>query len=69
MSRNSAKKRLADSKKKDRENPIRMCECCHRTFLESEMIYDSDPFSDEIYGDTTKHWQCKNCYHESCMDI
>ena len=46
------------------------CVSCGCWVKEGEhMIYDSDPYADEIHNDNTKVWECSSCRHESAMDI
>ncbi len=33
------------------------------------LIFGADPFAEEINGDPTPIWECKNCRRESAMDI
>jgi hypothetical protein len=48
------------------------CQSCHKWATEHEenpVTFDSDPYDDEINGNTTEVWECENCRHESSMDI
>ena len=60
------------SKSPNYSNPVqgmtatRECESCHQVKL---CTYDTDPFAHEIRGDETLVWQCKECAHESAMDV
>jgi len=39
-------------------------------FTEGNMIeWRSDPFEEEIHGDSTPMWLCDECEHEYAMDI
>lgn len=33
------------------------------------VTFEPDPFSEEIFGDSTPVWQCEDCAEESAMDI
>lgn len=48
---------------------IKTCSSCEEKFVDEDMIYDSNPFDAEINGNYKKVWMCKNCHHESAMDI
>lgn len=45
------------------------CDACRGLFEESEMIYGPDPFLEEIEGDDTPTWLCKDCHYASAMEI
>ena len=42
------------------------CKDCGSEF---NLMWTSDPFSEEIHGDDTPQWQCKGCSLSSAMDI
>ena len=45
------------------------CESCSEWFDKDRIYYEPDPFSEEIYGDSTPMWQCENCLNQSAGDI
>lgn len=36
---------------------------------ENMIVWQTDPFEEEIRGDYTKMWLCENCAYEYAMDI
>lgn len=49
--------------------PKDFCESCHNQFDVEDLIYGPDPYASEINGDNRETVLCRECYHESCMDI
>jgi len=45
------------------------CVGCKKLFKEKEIEYSSDPYAEDIDGDTTKVWECESCREESSRDI
>ncbi len=46
-----------------------ICVGCRKKFPESEIEFAPDPYAEDIGGDKTPVWECRNCRHESAMDI
>jgi hypothetical protein len=44
------------------------CECGKELSIDEQEL-DSDPFASEIHGDESFHLMCKDCIHESAMEI
>jgi hypothetical protein len=42
------------------------CGSCHRV---KPCQFEPDPYAEEINGNKTPVWICRDCYHESLMDI
>lgn len=55
-------------KRSNRPKPGK-CEHCGKEFPREELIHGPDPFQSEINGNETPTVLCKDCYHESMMDI
>lgn len=48
----------------------RLCEgYCGTLHSESEMSYGPDPYADEILGDNTPIWLCRECWNQSENDV
>jgi uncharacterized protein YlaI len=42
------------------------CESCGR---KDDLVYDVNPYTHELYGDTIKVYMCRNCRYEATRDI
>ena len=45
------------------------CIGCGKMFEEKNIIFDVDPYDEEINGSIEKVWECSNCREQSCADI
>lgn len=51
---------------KERMSPEqKACTACVRSFPDSEMVYDVDPYKNEVAGSVEKVFQCRSCYEKS----
>jgi hypothetical protein len=48
---------------------MKCCKCGCEDSLENPVTYEADPFMNEVKGDDTKVWKCKDCRYESAMEI
>ena len=51
---------------------VHECCSCGKWATEHEtnpVIFESDPYAEEINGDSTEVWECEECRHQSAMDI
>jgi hypothetical protein len=44
-----------------------VCESCYKK--SEDLDYCTDPFLEEIHGDTTRFWLCYRCWEDSAHDI
>ena len=46
-----------------------ICAGCGNKFSENEIEFSPDPYAEEINGNDTKVWECKDCRDSSAFDI
>lgn len=45
------------------------CSECGEMVLESDMKYDSNPYAEDVLGDSSKMWICNSCRREMSRGI
>ena len=45
------------------------CYNCKELYPKNELLYTTDPYAEEIYGDNRLHWFCERCFDELAADI
>lgn len=60
---------VSDVRKRNEEDGKHKCIACGGYYEEPYIIFESDPYADEIHGDNTPVWECRACRYQSCADI
>ena len=55
--------------KKRPAKPVECPWCRKKPTVGNRLSYDVDPYSEELFSDTTKVWMCASCRHTRADDV